>query len=316
MPREIRHFCPHSLVEVTQVTFQNRPLLRPSQRFNELFLGVLGRAQARFTMPLCGVVVLSTHYHLLAVPRNPEHLARFMHFLATNLSKEIGRLRDWQGQLWQKRYNLVPVSNEEKAQVKRLRYLLAAGVKEGLVDQVAHWPGIHSARHLIEDRPLVGHWFDRTAEYIARQRKRPTKAKDFVHEERVFLSPLPCWRHLASNIWRRHISDLVQNIEAEATEERQISGRKSLGAQRILTADPIRRPTEVKKSPKPRYHAVSREAHRQWFEAFAEVLRAYRQASAALRAGDRWVSFPEGTFPPALPFVPFSPSPLARDHPA
>ena len=107
MGRDPRYFRPRTLVEITNVTFQNRPLARPSEDLNDIFLGVLGLAQAEFAMPICGVVVLSTHFHLLLVPEDPEHLADFMEFLNGNLSKEIGRLRGWKGKLWHDRYHLV-----------------------------------------------------------------------------------------------------------------------------------------------------------------------------------------------------------------
>ena len=41
-------------------------------------------------------------------------------------------------------------------------------------------------------------------------------------------------------------------------------------------------------------------------EAYKEVIQAYRLASARLREGDLTAEFPEGMFPPALPFVPFA----------
>jgi len=41
-------------------------------------------------------------------------------------------------------------------------------------------------------------------------------------------------------------------------------------------------------------------------EALALVFAAYREASERLRNGDRLAVFPEGTFPPHLPFVAFA----------
>ncbi|MCG8460123.1 MAG: hypothetical protein MI919_27895, partial [Holophagales bacterium] len=90
MGREPRYVPPNSLQHIIGVTFQNRCLLCPSAEVNDRFLGVLGRAQRRHAMPIFGVSVLSTHYHLVARPRDGEHLADFMCFLQTNLSKVIG----------------------------------------------------------------------------------------------------------------------------------------------------------------------------------------------------------------------------------
>jgi hypothetical protein len=48
---------------------------------------------------------------------------------------EIGRkdMHDWPGAMWSRRYQPIVVSDEEAAQVERLRYHLAHGVKECLV---------------------------------------------------------------------------------------------------------------------------------------------------------------------------------------
>ncbi len=92
MSRDPRYFRPWTLIEVTCVIIQNRYLLRPSERLKDLFVGILGRAQRKYDMPVVCVTVLSTHYHALMIPRDPKHLADFMRFVNTNLSKEVGRL--------------------------------------------------------------------------------------------------------------------------------------------------------------------------------------------------------------------------------
>ena len=39
------------------------------------------------------------------------------------------------------------------------------------------------------------------------------------------------------------------------------------------------------------------------YETYAWFVACFREAAAKLRAGDRLVRFPEGSFPPGLPFV-------------
>ncbi|MCG8458871.1 MAG: transposase [Holophagales bacterium] len=314
---------PHSLQHVTDVTFQNRFLLCPSEELNQRFLGVLGKAQKEFEMPIYGAVVLSTHLHLLLRPRDGEHLAGFMCFFKTNLSKEIGtRMRGWTGSFFDDRYHNVTVSDEEEAQVRILYYLLAQGTKEFLVEKVLDWPGVHCARSLIEGTPMEGRWIDRTAERRARSRKggEAMAEEAFASKETVELSPLPCWEHLEERGWRESVAGLVAEIDREAAAERRLTGRRCLGVRGILAVDPTAQLVEVEKSPKKRFHAASREVLERLLEIWSGVLAVYREASARLRAGDRSVEFPEGTFPPALPFVPFSEKTLgtweARGRPA
>ncbi|MCY1078766.1 hypothetical protein [Archangium lansingense] len=64
-----------------------------------------------------------------------------MQYLRANLSKKLGRLVDWRGGFWERRYSAEPVL-DDAALVGRLRYVLAHGVKEGLVEKCAEWPGL------------------------------------------------------------------------------------------------------------------------------------------------------------------------------
>ncbi|MFL6201690.1 MAG: hypothetical protein ACJ76J_21165 [Thermoanaerobaculia bacterium] len=69
-----------------------------------------------------------------------------MCYFQTNAAREVARLTDWPDGVWSDRYTSIPVSDEPAAQVDRLRYVLAQGVKEGLVAQVEEWPGISMIR--------------------------------------------------------------------------------------------------------------------------------------------------------------------------
>ena len=308
MGRDPRYFSPRSLVEVTCVTHQNRYLLRPSEKLNDMFVGVLGRAQRRYGLQVVCVTVLSSHYHLLVVPEDPKHLADFMCFVNTNLSKEVGKLHNWSGTLFDDRYHHVPVSDEEGAQIQRLKYCLSNGVKELLVDRPGDWPGVHSVESLLGGEPLLGHWYNRSREYAARQLRgeKDVQAEDFATEEQLVLSPLPCWAHLPASEYRRRVADLIAKIEDEAEQERRRTGKGSLGVEKILAADPHFCPEEVDKSPKPRFHAQSKDVLELMLEAWREVIIAFKEASARLLSGESSFEFPEGTFPPHLPFVPFA----------
>ena len=69
---------------------------------------------------------------------------------------------------------------------------------------------------------------------------------------------------------------------------------------------PHKRPRKVERSPKPRFHAIKDLARQQMREAYTALVVAYLMASERLKAGDRGAEFPEGTFPPGLPFAPFT----------
>jgi REP element-mobilizing transposase RayT len=304
MARPLRFVPAGWLAHITCRTLHGRLLLRPSRDLNEIVLGILGRAQRRYAMRICAFTVLSNHLHLLLLPSDAEQLALFMAYLNANLAKEAGRLHGWKERLWGRRYTLQLVHPEDAAeQVQRLRYVLEQGCKEGLVRSPCDWPGATSTLALLQGVSLEGVWFDRTAEYEARQRgERPSK---YAHTEleSVALTPLPCWHDLAKREHRGSVAAIVEDITRQTRQRLADEGRAPLGVKRILAQDPHSKPQHFERSPAPRFHASSRELRRALEAAYREFVLAYRQASQALRTRALGVDFPPGCFPPRSPFI-------------
>jgi len=223
--------------------------------------------------------------------------------MQSNLAKEAGRLVDWREKLFPRRYQAIPVTDEDGAQLERFRYILAHGCKEGLVERLRDWPGVHCVRALLEDKPLEGLWFNRTQEYTARKRRGEYDPLQHAEPETITLSPLPCWRDLPEEIRRQRIAEMVEEIEADAARMREQTGHPALGAQAIITQDPHSRPLRPKKSPAPWIHAASKRARLDFIQAYRLFVSAFRVAAEKLNAGDRDARFPIGCFPPGLPFV-------------
>jgi REP element-mobilizing transposase RayT len=302
--RPLRHVTREKcLLEVTVRTIQARFLLRPSVALNEAILGVLGRAQRLHAVEICSFAFASGHFHLLVRVNDARQLASFMCYLNSNLAREVCRLADWGDKVWARRYRAIEVSDEPEAQRERMKYILAHGVKEFLVEKVRDWPGVHAGRALLDDEPLEGLWFDRTQEYGARRRGEEHERNRFATPETVILSPLPCWEHLSPEGQKEKIADLVREIEEEAAAQRAATGKTVLGRVAVLKQHPHQRPNRPKKSYAPLVHAASRKVRRELYEGYRAFVAAYREAADRLRAGDRAVVFPAGSFPPALPFV-------------
>ncbi|MCP3997799.1 MAG: hypothetical protein GY722_22465, partial [bacterium] len=139
-------------------------LLRPSRKLPEVIAGVLGRALEVSPLEIAALFFASNHYHALLITDSQQALSRFMMHVQANLAKEAGRLVDWQGKIWSREYDGIVVSREPEAQWARLKYVLAGGVKEGLVESPLEWPGLHCARALMTGEPITGYWFDSYAE--------------------------------------------------------------------------------------------------------------------------------------------------------
>ena len=225
------------LVEVTARVIGARALLLPApnpRKFNEIVVGVMGRAVEIAPLDLCSCSFLANHFHAHAVVHEQQVLSRFMQHLSGNLSKEVGRIRQWRGTLWEGRYNAVVVSDEPEAQWARLKYVLSQGVKEGLVESPLGWPGVHAARALVHGEPLEGYWFNRSKEWAARNRGQEFGTYDFATKYLVSLAQLPAFRHLSPEEYQDRVAQLIDEIEEE--NERKWAGNPVAGVKKILRA--------------------------------------------------------------------------------
>ena len=273
-----------ALVEVTSRTIQGQFLLRPSPEVNRILLGIVGRAQRRYEVAIVYMAWLSNHFHFLIKARDARQVSDFMRDVKSGVAREINRLLDRTGIFWSDRYSETLISDEPAAQIERLRYCLAQGVKEGLVDTVEEWPGIQCATPWIQGKALGS----------------------------VLLAKLPCCQDLSDRHYREFIQDLVDEIDRCSAEERQRTGIASAGVHHVLSRSPEDRPIHGIdrkeaaigcRSPAPLVHAYSRRVRRAWIDAYRLFEQAFREASLRWLAGDTGVCFPRGSFPPRPPFV-------------
>ncbi len=298
-----------ALVETCTRTIQGRLLLRPDEDFDEILLGVLGRALDYAQVELCGFSFLSNHYHLLYWVGHALQMACFQWYFNGNLARETARLRNWPDKVWGRRYRPLIVSDEPEAQWKRLKYVLGNGTRENLIASPYDWPGVKAAKVLVDGETPEGTWFNRTEEYEARRRGEKFEKYDYATKYQVELQPLPAFRDLPREEYQARVADLVREIETEAAEKR---GEKSvMGAQAILLQKPHHRPGETKKSPAPKlFYADTPESRRELEDGYSDFENQYETAKGLLllstaKPGPHNPArhFPFGSFPPALPFV-------------
>lgn len=305
MPRRIR-FIPEggALVEVTSRTIHGRFLLKPSPILRSVIVGILARAVSLFPVEIHAFVFLSNHYHILLSVNDAGRLSQFMNYLNSNLAREAGRLYRWKEKFWGRRYQAIVVSDEERAQVSRLSYLLSHGCKEGLVPRPVDWPGANCVEALTIGEPLTGLWFDRTREYSARARGESPERMQYASRLRLNLAPLPCWADMSEEQHRRRVREMVSRIVDETQRRHVEGGTRPVGLASVLNQHPHDCPRTLEKRPAPMFHAATKAVRRELTNAYRWFVGSYREAARRLRMGHRRVSFPPGSFPPRLPFVP------------
>lgn len=307
MGRKLRYIpAPGTLVEATSRIIQGRMLLRPSPWLNEMIAGTVARAKRRYGVRVCAAIVMSNHMHWLLEVDDAKQLADFECYVLSKIAREVARETKWREKVWGRRYRSIEVYRSPEDQIARLRYILSHGVKENLVARCTDWPGIHSAEALETGKPIDGYWFDRTAEFHARRKGQAFGPYTHAKREHLSFDPLPCWKHLGEAERQKLVSAIVEDIEANGEVERAARGVVPLGAAAILRQKPTARPERMKRSPAPLIHAASRDVRLAYRDAYREFAAVYRVAAEKLAAGIRDVLFPEGSFPPHLPFVPLA----------
>jgi Transposase IS200 like len=303
MSRPLRFVPESALVEITTRTLQGRLLLRPSPELNDLILGVIGKAQDRYSMVIHAFVVTSTHAHYVLSPTSAEQLARFMQFVDANIAKEAGRLHLWPERLWSRRYRSIVIADDQ-ASLARFRYVLAHGAKEGLVENPGLWPGANCISALCTGELLRGTWFDRGAEYRARQRCESVLPMQFATTYDIKLTPLPCLQHLTESQRQTEIRRTVKEIEELAEVVNRARGRTPMGVAAILAQDPHSRPATTDRSQAPFVHASDRKTALEFRAKNRAFVDAFRVGVELLkkRASAFTDTFPLWSFPPALPF--------------
>ena len=312
MARRPRRILPGRLYEVTQKTFQDRYLFLPDKTLNRLLVGVVGRAQRHYSMKTCYLTLLSNHLHGLIVAENEEKVRRFLCFVKTNMSKEIGKRFGWTDSAFgSNRADITEVAYDPEVQLERLRYFMEQGVKEGLVPHPTKWPGVQSATAWCTGRMrLRGTWINRSGLY---ELERAGRRKVSVHRKWMSrrdlkrctersdleLSPLPALVHLASNNLARLARAICRDI---VRENREVIARIRPGwRQRLMDRDLFAfRPDSAKQGPAPKYHAATEDEWIAWVREYDDWWSRYARASRRLRAGIAAAlhEFPPGGYVP------------------
>jgi putative transposase len=268
--------------------------------------GVLGRAVRKYQMVLHAFSFLSNHYHLTISPCDAHHQAAFLCYLNGNLAREIRHFCDWPQKVWGRRYSAVPITRQRGAQLERLRYVLAQGVKEGLVAKAGDWPGANGLAQMLDPKhEIVGVWYDRTKAYRMRLAGMDVRPEDWMVEERIQLTPLPAFRHLSREAYSAMVRGLVAEVEEEAA---RVHGGSVAGVAAVLAQHPHSSPEPQRRSLTPLVHAATLAAWIAFKERYQAFVVAYSVARNQLRAGMKAVQFPAGSFPSPMPFVRVAPT--------
>lgn len=286
--RPLRRSLPAGLYELSVRITGNHMLLAPGKALNDLVLGVIGRCQHGEDgkgVKLHAFAVLSNHYHMLISVESSEALSNFQRFVNGKIALKINMLLGRSGVIWERRFRSILVVGDRYTQLWRLRYIMAHGVKEGLVARMGDWPGATSNDWLRFGKKLTGVWTDHTALGDARRRKSFVEIPgqfDTIYE--LEMTPLPCFANTPAHRWRRQIERLVAEIHAEADQVMAQTKRTPLGVEAILATDPFARVIGGKHGRAPTVLAKDETIRTATIELLRELEERWRAAAAVAAA--------------------------------
>ena len=236
MAHRQRWYVMQVVFEVTIRTLGGKFWLRPDAACKAIIDGVFGKALQHYDgIQLHAYDAQSNHVHYLVSATVPAQLPLFLDFVHGNIARQINALRRRRGTFWSRRGAVIAVL-DPKAQVARLRYLLAQGPAAGLVCSPTQWPGASSTRALLDDLRVP-------ASYVSLDKQRrnaalsdPRPVDELAEDVSFDLTPLPAWAKLTADARRAKVAALIDEIET------QHKGKTFLGARALRTQNPHRAP--------------------------------------------------------------------------
>lgn len=217
--------------------------LKPTSEVALICAGVLGRSLYMYSdrIKLVHKAFLSNHFHLLLESKDAQSLAEFMKYFKSNLTRELGRVHDWQGSMWQSRYSNEEILDEESF-IGIFKYITENSVKEGLVDHPRAWRGLHGFHQLVDQDDLVGPWIDRTGLFKAKARQSSqtrdlVQIEDFTTYYEVRLTKPRIWSEMSDDEYHKRCVELCDEAIKSARLKRE--GR-SMGMARVLSQSVLR----------------------------------------------------------------------------
>lgn len=284
-----RYVQPRMWVMVTRRTLRRTQLMRPDPAMNNLFLYLLGFTAQKYGVGIVAAGLLSTHEHIIAEVVNEQQLGDFLRDLHRLMALCTKVLRKWEGAVWDHEQTSVVHLRTTEAVIDKVAYVMANPVAAGLVHKASLWPGVQTLPRDLGKRVFVA------------SRPKVFLSQDSGQWPETVLLPLvvPEQLGLDAESLREAVAERLKEMEAAARQEVRRRGWKFLGARKVRRVSPYARARSFepirKRNPTFAVGPGKREAYVKAVEELRAFRRAYREAFARWREGERRVVFPAGT---------------------
>ncbi len=251
------------------------------------FLYCLAEAANRFGIRVMAVLAMSNHYHAVVYDPDgvyPRFLQRFHKLAAKVLNVHWGR---WEAMWASEQTSMVELVDHVDVW-RMMLYVLCNPVEAGLVATAASWPGVTSLHAMLSGTAMT---VERPMWFFDDEGTMPASVTLELHRP-------PGFEDLSQQEWADTLRTAVKAREAHFAAERERKGRRVLGRKAVLAQSPFDRPTtfEPRRKMNPRVAARNKWRRIEALRRNRAFVVAYREAFAALRAGNRDALFPAGTY--------------------
>ncbi len=280
VPRQI---LPRQFYLITRRCTQRQFLLRPDHATNNAFIYCLVLAAQRHGIDLLLAVAESNHHHTVIFDRDGQCPA-FVEYFHKLFARSQNALRGRWENFWAAEEPCVTRLLDRTAVIEKLVYAATNPVKDGLIERIHHWPGVHTYASLVKARPIHArrplHFFRNPGPMPEHVTLLPTLPAELGPRDEVIME----------------LRARVRAVEVAMAEERRRSGKRVLGRRRVL-AQPWQlspKSTEPRRELRPRFAGTVENRVRALLE-YRLFLDLYRHARRIWLAGMRGV-FPRGTY--------------------
>lgn len=265
---------------------QRQYLLKPSKRANQAFLYALAVAAQKTGVKVLWTIAMSNHQHCGIydpLGNMVEFTREFHRLVAKHHNAMYGR---WEN-FWACETPTDVLLEGAEDILDKLVYSLANPCSAHLVERAKQWPGVISLPEQLGKTMVI----KRPKTYFREDGPMPAQVELTFHKP-------PQLEHLSMEEYRELVARRLRKVEDELIAKRRAEGRKVLGRRNVLrqshedspkSLEPrrVRRPRLAAKSVWRRLEAIRRLKH---------FVKAYAEALAEWRNGNRNVEFPYGTY--------------------
>ncbi len=285
----------------SELWFVNNPELE------EAILGYAARYATRYEIKMYALAIEGNHIQKVAhFPK--ANRAHFMRDFNSAVARSVPRFQPNYpgGHFWERRYSAEYLPGDGDIE-DRFFYTVLQPVQDGLVDDIADYPGYNCFEDAVRGRVRECKVIKWKEFNDARRWDRSVSIEDFTDICNLTYERLPGYEQLSQAEYEATMRRKLKERTAEALKRR--GGKASLGAQRLLTIEAGSRPRRTKTSGprdyRPRVlsrNPERRSAAQSWY---FSMYFDYKRCSERYRGGDLEVQFPQGTYKPPLFTVAF-----------